>query len=165
MRNVESENFAGLVEKLVGVFRHSKVVKGGRRFSFTALVVVGDGSGRVGYGLGTAAEVSIAIQKAMEAARKNTVEIQLNDDTIWYETMHKYGATKIFMKPASKGTGIIAGGAMRAVFEVMGVNNILSKTYGSTNPINVVKGTISALVAMQTPESVSAKRKKKVEIS
>jgi small subunit ribosomal protein S5 len=165
MRNVESESFAGLMEKLVGVYRHSKVVKGGRRFSFTALVVVGDGQGKVGYGLGTAAEVSIAIQKAMEAARKNTVDIELNDDTVWYEMSYKHGATKIFMKPASKGTGIIAGGAMRAVFEVMGVNNILSKTYGSTNPINVVKGTVKALISMQTPGVVSAKRKKQVVLS
>jgi small subunit ribosomal protein S5 len=165
MRNVESESFAGLMEKLVGVYRHSKVVKGGRRFSFTALVVVGDGKGKVGYGLGTAAEVSIAIQKAMDAARKNTVDIELNDDTVWYEMSYKHGATKIFMKPASKGTGIIAGGAMRSVFEVMGVNNILSKTYGSTNPINVVKGTIKALISMQTPGVVSAKRKKQVVLS
>lgn len=165
MRNVGSESFAGLVEKLVGVYRHSKVVKGGRRFSFTALVVVGDGKGKVGYGLGTAAEVSIAIQKAMEAARKNTVDIELNDDTVWYEMSYKHGATKLFMKPASKGTGIISGGAMRAVFEVMGVNNILSKTYGSTNPINVVTGTINALKSMQTPSMVSAKRKKHVNVS
>jgi small subunit ribosomal protein S5 len=164
MRNIESEQFEGLVEKLVGVYRHSKVVKGGRRFSFTALVVVGDGKGKIGYGLGTAAEVSVAIQKAMEAARRNTFEVELNDDTIWYETSHKYGATKLFMKPASKGTGIIAGGAMRAVFEVIGVNNILSKTYGSTNPINVVKGTVRALVNMQTPSYVSAKRKKQVQV-
>lgn len=163
MRNVESEQFEGLMEKLVGVYRHSKVVKGGRRFSFTALVVVGDGKGKVGYGLGTAAEVSVAIQKAMESARRSTVEIELNDDTVWYETNHKFGATKIFMKPASKGTGIIAGGAMRAVFEVVGVNNILSKTYGSTNPINVVKGTVRALMNMQTPTYVSAKRKKQVQ--
>jgi small subunit ribosomal protein S5 len=165
MRNVESESFAGLMEKLVDVFRHSKVVKGGRRFSFTALVVVGDGKGKIGYGLGTAAEVSIAINKAMEAARKNTVDIELNDDTIWYEMSYKHGATKLFMKPASKGTGIIAGGAMRSVFEVMGINNILSKTYGSTNKINVVKGTVKALMAMQTPSLVSAKRKRQVVLS
>lgn len=162
MRNVESEKFEGLMEKLVGVYRHSKVVKGGRKFSFTALVVVGDGKGKIGYGLGSAAEVSVAIQKATEAARKNTVDIELNDDTIWYEMNYKYGATKIFMKPASKGTGVIAGGGMRAVFEVMGVHNVLAKIYDSTNPINVVKGTIKALTSMQTPSSVAAKRRRKV---
>lgn len=150
----------GLIEKLIAVTRNSKVVKGGRIFSFAALVVVGDGKGRIGIGRGKSREVPVAIQKAMEAARKNMVDVSLNDDTIWYETSHKFGATKVFMKPASAGTGIIAGGAMRAVLEVVGVHNVLAKTYGSTNPVNVARATINGLLAMQSPEEFAAKRGK-----
>lgn len=152
----------GLIEKLVAVTRNAKVVKGGRIFSFAALVVVGDGKGRIGIGRGKSREVPVAIQKAMQAARKNMVEVSLNGDTLWYPTTHKFGATKVFMKPASPGTGIIAGGAMRSVFEVLGVHNVLAKTYGSTNPVNVARATINGLVAMQSPEEFAAKRGKKL---
>lgn len=160
---VETQKGDGLIEKLISVDRHSKVVKGGRIFSFSGLVVVGDGKGRIGIGRGKAREVPVAIQKAMEDARKNMVTVQLNDDTVWYPIMHKYSASKVFMKPASKGTGIIAGGAMRSVFEVLGVHNVLAKCYGSTRPVNIVRATIGALQSMQTPEMVAAKRGKTVE--
>lgn len=153
----------GLIEKLVAVTRNSKVVKGGRIFSFAALVVVGDGKGRVGIGRGKAREVPVAIQKAMEAARKSMVDVSLNGDTLWYAINHKFGATKVFMQPASPGTGIIAGGAMRAVFEVLGVHNVLAKTYGSTNPVNVVHATINGLNEMKSPEEFARKRGKTVE--
>ena len=152
----------GLIEKLVAVTRNAKTVKGGRIFRFAALVVVGDGKGRIGIGRGKSREVPVAIQKAMEAARKNMVDVSLNGDTLWYATTHKFGATKVFMKPASSGTGIIAGGAMRAVFEVLGVHNVLAKTYGSTNPVNVARATIEGLLAMQSPEEFAAKRGKKL---
>lgn len=153
----------GLVEKLVHVSRHAKVVKGGRIFSFAALVVVGDGHGRVGIGRGKSREVPSAIKKAMENAKSNMVEISLNGDTLWYPINAKYGASKIFMKPASSGTGIIAGGPMRAVFEVVGVHNVLSKAYGSTNPVNVVRATVKGLQNMRSPQMVAAKRGKSVE--
>ncbi len=160
---VETQKGDGLIEKLISVDRHSKVVKGGRIFSFSGLVVVGDGKGRIGIGRGKAREVPVAIQKAMEDARKNMVTVQLNGDTVWYPIMHKFSASKVFMKPASKGTGIIAGGAMRSVFEVLGVHNVLAKCYGSTRPVNIVRATIGALQSMQTPEMVAAKRGKTVE--
>ena len=153
----------GLVEKLVQVNRVAKVVKGGRIFGFTALTVVGDGNGRVGFGRGKAREVPLAIQKAMEAARRNMVDIELNGDTIWYATTGRHSASKVYMQPASDGTGIIAGGAMRAVFEVAGVQNVLAKCYGSTNPVNVVRATVNGLAAMHSPEDVAAKRGKTVE--
>lgn len=153
----------GLIEKLVAVTRNSKVVKGGRIFSFAALVVVGDGKGRVGIGRGKAREVPVAIQKAMEAARKSMVDISLNGDTLWYPISYKFGATKIFMKPASAGTGIIAGGAMRAVCEVLGIHNVLAKTYGSTNPVNVVRATVGGLHSMKSPAEFASKRGKTVE--
>jgi len=152
-----------LIEKLVAVNRVAKVVKGGRQFGFTALTVVGDGSGRVGFGYGKAREVPLAIQKAMQAARKNMHRVSLKGDTIQYAMNGFHGATKIYMQPASEGTGAIAGGAMRAVFECAGVRNVLAKSYGSRNPINVVRATISARPAMNSPEAIAAKRGKTVE--
>lgn len=152
-----------LLEKLVAVNRVAKVVKGGRQFGFSALTVVGDGKGRVGYGTGKAREVPIAIQKAMEGARKNLVEVKLKGTTLQYPIVGRHGAARVFMKPASDGTGIIAGGAMRAVFEVLGVQNVLAKCIGTNNPINVVQATISGLRIMSDAESVAAKRGKTVE--
>lgn len=152
----------GIVEKLVSVRRTAKVVKGGRKFGFAALVVAGDGEGKVGFGLGKALEVPIAIQKATENARRNMVQIELTNKTLFHEIIGRHGASKVFMKPASDGTGLIAGSAMRAVFEVMGVENVLAKSIGSCNPINVVRATINGLRAMATPESVAQKRGKTV---
>ena len=152
----------GYQEKLVSVNRTAKVVKGGRVFGFAVLVVVGDGKGRVGFGRGKAREVPVAIQKAMEQARKNMVYISLAGRTIHHSIMWNYGASKVFMKPASEGTGIIAGGAMRAVLEVLGVQNISAKSIGSTNPSNIVRATIGALTHIGTPDYVAAKRGKTV---
>ena len=152
-----------LQEKLVSVNRVSKVVKGGRQFGFTALTVVGDGAGRVGYGYGKARELPLAIQKAMQAARNNLNSIHLKDETLLYELRGRHGATRVFMQPASEGTGIIAGGAMRAVFECAGVRNVLAKSYGSRNPINVVRATVEALVNMHSPQEIARKRGKSVE--
>ena len=152
-----------LQEKLVSVNRVSKVVKGGRQFGFTALTVVGDGAGRVGYGYGKARELPLAIQKAMQAARNNLNSIHLKDETLQYELRGRHGATRVFMQPASEGTGIIAGGAMRAVFECAGVRNVLAKSYGSRNPINVVRDTVEALVNMHSPQEIARKRGKSVE--
>lgn len=153
----------GKQEKLVAVNRTSLVVKGGRRFSFAALVVVGDGAGKIGVGYGKANEVPNAIQKASESGRRNTITIPLNGTTLHHEIVGRHGSTRVFMKPASDGTGIIAGSAARAVFEVMGIKNVLSKVIGSSNPMNVVKATINGLKQMKTPESVAEKRGKKVE--
>jgi len=152
-----------LLEKLVTVNRVAKVVKGGRIFGFTALTVVGDGNGKIGFGYGKAREVPVAIQKAMEKARKNMKQVALNNGTLQYPITARHGASKVFMKPASEGTGIIAGGAMRAVFEVVGVHNVLAKCIGSRNPINVVRATIRGLTEMDSPEDVAAKRGKKVK--
>jgi small subunit ribosomal protein S5 len=152
-----------LLEKLVAVNRVAKVVKGGRQFGFSALTVVGDGKGRVGYGTGKAREVPVAIQKAMEGARKDMIEVKLKGTTLQYPMMGRHGAAKVFMKPASDGTGIIAGGAMRAVFEVLGVQNVLAKCIGTNNPINVVQATIKGLGMMTDAENVAAKRGKTVE--
>src|SRR5688572_4017695 len=159
----DDDNNEGLQEKLVQVNRVAKTVKGGRIFAFTALTVVGDGNGRVGFGRGKAREVPIAIQKAMEAARRNMINVELNGDTIQYPTKGVHGASKVYMQPASQGTGVIAGGAMRAVLEIAGIQNVLSKCYGSTNPVNVVRATFNALKAMTSPETVAAKRGKSVE--
>ena len=153
----------GYQEKLVSVTRTAKVVKGGRVFGFAVLVVIGDGKGKVGFGRGKAREVPVAIQKAMEQARKNMTYIPLAGTTIHHEITWNYGASKVFMKPASEGTGIIAGGAMRAVLEVLGVQNILAKSIGSTNPSNIVRATIGALTNVGTPDYVAAKRGKTVE--
>jgi len=152
-----------LIEKLVAVNRVAKVVKGGRQFGFTALTVVGDGAGRVGFGYGKARELPLAIQKAMQVARKSLLEVNLSNDTLQYQMKGRHGATRVFMQPASEGTGIIAGGAMRAVFECAGVRNVLAKSYGSRNPINVVRATIGALRDMRSPRQIAAKRGKTVE--
>jgi len=153
----------GLQEKLVQVNRVAKTVKGGRIFAFTALTVVGDGKGRVGFGRGKAREVPQAIQKAMEAARRNMIDVDLNGTTIQYPVKANHGASKVFMQPASEGTGVIAGGAMRSVLELAGVQNVLAKCYGSTNPVNVVRATFNALKSIHSPEAVAAKRGKSVE--
>lgn len=153
----------GLQEKLVEVNRVAKTVKGGRIFGFTALTVVGDGKGKVGFGRGKAREVPQAIQKAMEAARRNMIQVDLKGTTIQYPTKANHGASKVYMQPASDGTGVIAGGAMRAVLEIAGVQNVLAKCYGSTNPVNVVRATFKALQEMSSPETVAAKRGKSVE--
>ncbi|MDQ7016089.1 MAG: 30S ribosomal protein S5 [Gammaproteobacteria bacterium] len=153
----------GMLEKLVSVNRVAKVVKGGRQFGFTALTVVGDGNGKVGFGYGKAREVPAAIQKAMEKARKNMRSVPLNDGTLQYAMTARHGAARVYMQPASAGTGIIAGGAMRAVFEAVGVRNVLAKIIGTQNPINVVRATVSGLTEMSSPEQIAAKRGKTVE--
>jgi len=152
-----------LQEKLVQVNRVAKVVKGGRIFGFTALTVVGDGNGRVGFGRGKAREVPVAIQKAMEQARRNMVSVNLNGHTLQYPVKANHGSAKIYMQPASEGTGVIAGGAMRAVLELAGVQNVLAKCYGSTNPVNVVRATVKGLASMHAPEDIAAKRGKSVD--
>ena len=152
-----------LIEKLIGVNRVAKVVKGGRVFGFAALVVVGDGNGKVGFGTGKAKEVPIAIQKAMDMARRNMKSIKLKNRTVHYPLIGRHGAAKVYMQPASEGTGIIAGGAMRAIFEVVGVHNVLAKCIGTNNAINVVRATMNGLVNMDDPEYVAAKRGKTVE--
>ena len=160
---VTTKTADGLQEKLVTVNRVAKVVKGGRQFGFTALTVVGDGDGKVGFGYGKAKEVPVAIQKAMEKARRNMIDIPLKDGTIYYPKVGVHGAAKVHMQPASEGTGIIAGGAMRAVFEVLGVRNVLAKCIGSRNPINVVRATMQGLQSMQSPDYIAAKRGKPPE--
>jgi small subunit ribosomal protein S5 len=157
------DNGDELQEKLVAVRRVAKVVKGGRQFGFSALTVVGDGQGKVGFGSGKAREVPVAIQKAMENARRNMIEIKLNEATLQYPITATHGAAKVFMQPASAGTGIIASGAMRAVFEVLGVHDVLAKCIGSPNPVNVVRATVNGLKMMTNPESVAAKRGKKIK--
>jgi len=163
MANNDQKRDEGYIEKLVQVNRVAKTVKGGRIFAFTALTVVGDGKGRVGFGRGKAREVPAAIQKAMEAARRNMIQVDLNGTTLQYPVKAAHGASKVYMQPASDGTGIIAVGAMRAVLEVAGVQNVLAKCYGSTNPVNVVYATFEGLKHMQAPEAVAAKRGKSVE--
>ena len=158
--NVQGTNIEGLQEKLVAVRRVAKVVKGGRQFGFTALTVVGDGNGRIGYGLSKAREVPVAIQKSMEQARKNMRKVSLNGDTLHYAISTSTGAAKVFMQPASQGTGIIAGGAMRAVFEVVGVHNVLAKCIGTNNPINVVRATIKGLTEIRDPRVLAVRRGK-----
>ena len=148
----------GLQEKLVNVRRVAKVVKGGRVFGFTALTVVGDGEGRVGYGVSKAREVPIAIQKSLEQARKNMRKVSLKGDTLQYPIMNTTGAAKVYMQPASEGTGIIAGGAMRAVLESAGIKDVLAKSKGSSNPHNVVKATFDALLKMRAPHVISQHR-------
>lgn len=150
----------GLVEKLVQIKYVAKTVKGGRKRGVTALAVVGDGEGRVGFGRGKARETPAAINKAMEAARRNMKDVELNGTTIWYPVTEAFGASKVFMQPASEGTGIIAGEKMRAVLECAGVRNVLAKCYGSTNPVNIVHATFKALTDMASPEQIAAKRGK-----
>lgn len=149
-------------EKLIEVRRTAKVVKGGRIFGFSALTVIGNGNGRVGIGRGKAREVPEAIRKAMENARRNLIEIPMNGKTLHHTIISTHGASKVFMKPASEGTGVIAGGAMRALFEVAGIQNILAKCYGSTNPVNVVRATIKGLANSHSPQSVAEKRGKSI---
>lgn len=163
LKNDQNKNEEGLQEKLIQVNRVAKVVKGGRQFGFTALTAVGDGNGRVGFGRGKAREVPQAIQKAMEAARRNMITVSLNGGTLQYPVRARHGASKIFMQPASEGTGVIAGGAMRAVLELAGVHNVLAKCYGSTNPVNVVRATFKGLQDMRAPEDIAAKRGKALE--
>jgi small subunit ribosomal protein S5 len=153
----------GLREKMIAVNRVTKVVKGGRILGFAALTVVGDGDGSLGMGKGKAREVPVAVQKAMEQARRNLVKIPLKSGTIHHDVMGQHGATRVMMKPAAEGNGIKAGGAMRAVFEVMGVTNISAKCHGSTNPYNVVRATLDGLTQQRRPSEIAAKRGKKVE--
>lgn len=159
----DSQSGSDLKEKLVTVNRVSKTVKGGKQFAFTALTVVGDGAGKVGFGYGKAREVPQAISKAMEQARKNMISVPLKGLTLQHEIWGNHGATKVFMRPASDGTGVIAGGAMRAVFEVAGVQNVLAKSFGSRNPINMVRATLDALKKMSQPSDIAAKRGKTLE--
>ena len=161
--NNERENSDGFLEKLIAVNRVAKTVKGGRQMSFTALTVVGDGEGRVGFGYGKAREVPVAISKAMERARKGMIKVQLNNGTLFHAVKANHGAARVFMQPASEGTGVIAGGAMRAVLEVVGVKNVLAKAVGSRNPINLVRATINGLQAMVSPSRIASKRGKSVE--
>lgn len=159
----EERTEGDLLERLVAVNRVAKVVQGGRQFRFTALTVVGDGDGRVGFGYGKAREVPLAIQKAMEAARKNMAPIQLDKGTIQHDVVGRHGASKVIMRPAPEGTGVIAGGGMRAALEVAGVENVLAKSYGSRNAINVVRATINGLRDMHDPQYIAAKRGKTVD--
>ena len=161
-RNRE-ERDSEFTDKLVHINRVSKTVKGGKRFGFAALVVVGDQKGRVGFGHGKAREVPLAIQKAMEKARANMITVSIKDGTLQYPLNARHGAAKVYMAPASEGTGVIAGGAMRAVFEAVGVHNVLAKCNGSRNPINLVRATINGLQQMKAPSDIAAKRGKTVE--
>lgn len=159
--NIEDvQSGSDLKEKLVAVNRVSKTVKGGKQFTFTALTVVGDGAGRVGFGYGKAREVPAAIAKAMEQAKRSMITVPLKAGTLQHEIWGTHGATRVFMRPASEGTGVIAGGAMRAVFEVAGVQNVLAKSLGSRNSINMVRATLNALSKMNLPSDVAAKRGK-----
>jgi small subunit ribosomal protein S5 len=160
---MDQDNSDGLLEKLVAVNRVAKVVKGGRIFGFTALSVVGDGAGKVGFGYGKAREVPVAIQKSMEKARRNMIEVTLKEGTLWHSVKASHGGSKIYMQPASEGTGVIAGGAMRAVLETVGVQNVLAKSVGSNSPVNLVRATIKGLQQMYSPKAVAAKRGKPVE--
>jgi small subunit ribosomal protein S5 len=153
----------GLREKMIAVNRVTKVVKGGRILGFAALTVVGDGDGRIGMGKGKAREVPVAVQKAMEAARRNMVKVNLKNGTVHHNVIGEHGAARVMLAPAPVGTGVIAGGPMRAVFEVMGVTDIVSKSHGSTNPYNMVRATLDALKRTNTPAAVAAKRGKTVE--
>ena len=163
MQTGNEERGDGLREKMVAINRVTKVVKGGRIMGFAALTVVGDGDGSIGMGKGKSREVPVAVQKAMEEARRKMVKVQLKNGTLQHTVIGRHGAASVFMQPASEGTGIIAGGPVRAVLEVMGVTNILAKCLGSTNPYNVVRATINGLTAMNTPAEVAAKRGKTVE--
>jgi small subunit ribosomal protein S5 len=151
-----------LREKMVAINRVTKVVKGGRILGFAALTVVGDGDGGVGMGKGKAREVPVAVQKAMDEARRSLIKIKLKNGTIYHPIIGRHGAAKVYMQPAPDGTGIIAGGPMRAIFEVMGMHNILAKCIGSTNPYNVVRATLQGLYSMNTPAMIAAKRGKTV---
>lgn len=154
---------SGFIEKIVHLNRVAKVVKGGRRFSFSALVVVGDGKGNVGYGLGKAQEVPEALRKATERARKTMVHIALVEGTLPYEVLGRFGAGRVMLRPASRGTGIIAGGAVRAVMEAAGVTDVLAKAIGTNNPHNVLRAAMDGLTSLRSAKDVSELRGKKVE--
>lgn len=153
----------GLIEKMISINRVTKVVKGGRIMGFAALTIVGDGDGRVGMGKGKSKEVPVAVQKAMDEARRKMVNINLDKGTLHHTVIGRHGAAKVYMQPASEGTGIIAGGAMRAVFEAVGVHNVLAKCIGSSNPYNVVRATMNGLQSINSPSEVAAKRGLSVE--
>ena len=159
----EKENDDGLREKMIAVNRVSKVVKGGRTMSFAALSVVGDGDGRIGMGKGKAREVPVSVQKAMEQARRDMFKVALKNGTLHHTVVGKHGSSKVLISPAAEGTGVIAGGPMRAIFEVMGVRNVVAKSLGSSNPYNLVRATLNGLRAFLTPAEVAAKRGKSVE--
>src|SRR6478735_3892737 len=162
-RGGSDEKSDGLREKMISVNRVTKVVKGGRILGFAALTVVGDGDGAIGMGKGKAREVPVAVQKALEEARRKMFRVQLKNGTLQHAIIGRHGSSKVIMQPAHEGTGIIAGGPMRAVFEVMGVTNVLAKCLGSTNPYNVVRATLNGLQSMHTPAEIAARRGKKVE--
>jgi len=162
-KNDSDERGDGLREKMVAVNRVTKVVKGGRILGFAALTVVGDGDGGVGMGKGKAREVPVAVQKAMEQARRHMVKVSLKNGSLQHAVIGRHGASRVLMQPASEGTGIIAGGPMRAVFEVMGITNVLAKCFGSTNPYNVVRATLDGLSAIHRPSEIAAKRGKSIE--
>ena len=153
----------GLIEKMISINRVTKVVKGGRIMGFAALTVVGDGDGRIGMGKGKSKEVPVAVQKSMDEARRKMIKVSLNKGTLHHTVIGRHGAAKVYMQPASEGTGIIAGGAMRAVFEAVGVHNILAKCIGSSNPYNVVRATLNGLQALNSPAEIAAKRGKSME--
>ncbi|QQG46747.1 MAG: 30S ribosomal protein S5 [Candidatus Azosocius agrarius] len=160
MVNIEDVGYKndGYQEKLVHISRNAKVVKGGRIFGFSALTVVGDGNGKIGIGRGKAKEVAVAILKAMDNARHNMIYIELNNNTLFHSVIFSHGASKVIILPAAIGTGIIAGASMRAVFEVVGIHNVVAKCIGSTNPVNVVKATVNGLMNMHSLEFVATKR-------
>lgn len=153
----------GMREKMIAINRVTKVVKGGRILGFAALTVVGDGDGSIGMGKGKAREVPVAVQKAMEQARRNMVKVSLKNGTLQHTVIGKHGASSVLMAPAKDGTGVIAGGPMRAIFDVLGVRNVVAKSNGSTNPYNMVRATLNGLVKMSTPSEIAAKRGKSVE--
>ena len=159
---MEQQNESGMLEKIVSLNRVAKVVKGGRRFSFSALVVVGDGKGSVGFGLGKAQEVPEALRKATERARKSMIQVPLVEGTLPYEVLGEFGAGRVMLKPASRGTGIIAGGAVRAVMEAVGVSDVLSKAIGTNNPHNVLRATVQGLASLRSAEAVSEVRGKQL---
>ena len=159
----QEERGDGLIEKMIAVNRVTKVVKGGRIMGFAALTVVGDGDGNIGMGKGKSKEVPVAVQKAMDESRRKMVKVSLKNGTLHHAVIGRHGAAKVIMMPASDGTGIIAGGAMRAVFEAVGVRNILAKCIGSSNPYNVVRATLNGLQALNSPAQIAAKRGKSVE--
>ena len=156
--NRGDQHESDLKEKMVALNRVSKVTKGGRTFTFAAIVVVGDGKGKVGHGMGKARDISEAIQKATDVARKSMIKVPLFKGTIPHEQLGKYGAGKVLLKPASEGTGVIAGGAMRAVLDIAGVHNVLAKSQGSSNPHNVIKATIDALQKLRSPQTIAKQR-------
>jgi small subunit ribosomal protein S5 len=160
---VSEERDDGIKEKMIAINRVTKVVKGGRILGFAALTVVGDGDGRIGMGKGKAREVPVSVQKAMEKARRGMAKMPLKNGTVHHVVEGKHGASKVILSPAAEGTGVIAGGPMRAIFDVMGIRNIVAKSHGSTNPYNLVRATLDALSKLRTPAEIAAKRGKSVE--